>query len=85
MGQLEKLMGASMIVNALEVGIGSATAYLGIYNGINSKGPMKWLGWIVGVAGGVYALTALASVFGTGEKKQIVEKVVEKVAEKVPQ
>jgi uncharacterized membrane protein YdcZ (DUF606 family) len=75
MGQLEKLLGAGIAVQALEAGIGGTIAYLGFYNGAKAKGAHKWLGWVVGLAGSLYTLSALTSMFKLGQVKQVVEKV----------
>ncbi len=38
------------------LGIAGLTAYVGIRTGIDGKGSMKYMGWIVGVIGGLTAL-----------------------------
>jgi hypothetical protein len=78
MGQLDKLLGllgAGMTVQALNAGLGGAVAYLGFYHGVNGKGIHKWLGWIAGAVGGVYALSSLAILLKLSQVRQTVEKV----------
>lgn len=75
LAQLEQLLGASTAVRAIEVGIGGAIAYLGFHHGVTAQGAHKWLGWIVGAAGSVYALSSLARMFRVGQVKQTVDEV----------
>lgn len=75
LAQLEQLLGASTLVRAVEVGIGGAIAYLGFYHGVNATGAHKWLGWIVGAAGSLYALSSLSRMFKVGQIKQTVDNV----------
>ena len=54
-------VGAGVVAGAVSTAIGAATAYVGIRTGAKESGFLSILGWIVGVGGGLFALSSLAA------------------------
>jgi len=55
------VIGAGVVVGAVSTALGGAVSYVGIRTGLKESGFLSILGWIVGVGGGLYALSSLAA------------------------
>lgn len=55
------VVGAGVVVGAVSTVLGAAVSYVGIRTGTKESGFLSILGWIVGVGGGLYALSSLAA------------------------
>jgi hypothetical protein len=51
-----------MAKGVLALGISGATAYVGLHTGLNQKGLLGVLGWVVGSAGALNAVFMLAGI-----------------------
>ncbi len=59
-GQAAPSAAAGAALGLLDTGLGAATSYVGFHTAVAERGFLSILGWIVGITGGLYALSSLA-------------------------
>lgn len=59
LGQLERMFGAGALADIVGTGIGVAIAYVGFHYGSTAR-DYSWVGWVVGAAGSLYALSSFS-------------------------